>query len=389
MRSRIAVLISSAVIASCSAAGVEVTSAPGSTTPAAGEALAVPTTPAVATTVGVPTTRTRSTAPRLTDQALLDEQLFNVVAAPRGAFMVTIVDPSGRTVHASEGPDSDERLPTPEDMFRVGDITKIFTSLLTLLLVDDGSVDLDAPAANYVTSVAVPPGVTVRDLLQHTSGIPNFVETPGFWDSVLDHPHQVWSPEDVVRLVEDQVPLSEPGVEFHFSDTNYVILGILIEEVTGQEFVDEMRTQIIQPLGLDGTYLEGYEKGPDPFGAYTSIRGDHEPIHFDYTSAATVEGAAGSMVSSALDLHTLLSAAFAGRLISDKSLAEMTANDEYGLGIGYAGENLYGHDGWMPGYITVVLHAPQNGMTAFWVATHEAINIGNTIDPVIERLEGG
>jgi D-alanyl-D-alanine carboxypeptidase len=342
-----------------------VTVAPDSTTRAVANTLAVATTPPVATTLAVPTTRTRSTAPRLNDQAFLDEQLSRVVAAPRGAFMVAIVDSSGRTVHASEGPDSDKRLPTPEDTFRVGDITKIFTSLLTLLLVDEGVVDLDAPAANYVTRVRVPPGVTVRDLLQHTSGIPNFVETPGFWDRVLNRPRRVWSPEDVAGLVEDQAPLFEPGAEFGFADTNYVVLGILIEEVTGQDFAQEMRTRIIRPLGLDSTYLAGSEKGPEPFGAYTSMRGDHEPIDFDYTSAATAEWAAGAMVSSAIDLHALLSAVFERRVISEESLAEMTANDEYGLGIGYAGENLYGHDGWMPGYGTVVLHGPRSGMTAF------------------------
>ena len=172
-------------------------------------------------------------------------------------------------------------------------------------------------------------------------------------------------------------------------DTNYLVLGILIEEVTGRDFAAEMRRRIISPLDLDETYLAGSENGPDPFGAYTSMRGDLEAIDFDYTSAATAEWAAGAMVSSAMDLHALLSAVFAGRVISDESLAEMTAGDEYGLGIFPVGDELFGHDGWMPGYATVVLHGPRSGMTAFWVATHEAIDFSNTIDPVIERLEEG
>ena len=92
--------------------------------------------------------------------------------------MVAIVDPDGTVSYASADVGPANVAPTAADTFRVGSITKVFTSIVTLTLVDEGLVDLDAPATDYVSRVAVPVGVSVRDLLQHTSGIPNFTQDP-------------------------------------------------------------------------------------------------------------------------------------------------------------------------------------------------------------------
>lgn len=149
------------------------------------------------------------------------------------------------------------------------------------------------------------------------------------------------------------------------------------------------------------------EDGPDVFGAYASLSAQEpaRPVDFDYTSLATSEWAAGSMVSTALDLHALFAALFAERVVSAGSLAEMIGSPReagttemgnesgYGLGIqvwtrfgGRRVEGLVGHSGGMLGYQTLVAHAPETGMTAFWVATSDAIDMSSTFAAVAELL---
>jgi D-alanyl-D-alanine carboxypeptidase len=315
-------------------------------------------------------------------------------------------------VYAAKGTDPDGNPPTPDSAFMVGSITKLFTALVTLSLVDEGLVDLDAPAIDYVTRVPVPEDVAVRHLLQHTSGIPDYADDPSFWETVLEDPNRMWTPEETVELIAGLEPLSRPGSESHwsYSSTNYIVLGVLIEEVTDRPFAEVLRARIIEPLGMSSTYLAGFEDGPGAFGAYVSLSEQEsvEPISFDYTSKiATSAWAAGGMVSTAPDLHTLFTALFDGQIVSADTLAEMIGNPrqtglsvmgnypDYGLGIqiwnrfgGRRVEGLVGHDGWFAGYLTLVAHAPETGMTAFWVATNNWIDPSPAYAAVAERVSG-
>ena len=287
--------------------------------------------------------------------------------------MVVMFDGDGGTAHVSKGTDPDGTAPTPSDTFRIGSITKVFTSLVILALVDEGLVDLDAPVVDYVTRVDVPDIVSIRDLLSHTSGIANYTDVSEFFDLMQEDTGRVWTPEETVELVADRPQLFHPGARFSYSNTNYSILGVLIEEITERPFDAMVRTRILEPLAMNSTYMAGAEIGPDPFAAYSSVSGSLEPIEFDYTSISTAAWSAGAMVSSLEDLHILFTALFGGRIISDESLAEMITGEEYGLGIGmYAdAQGIFGHSGGIPGYSTLVVHAPETGITGFVVITGE------------------
>lgn len=356
------------------------------------------------------TTTTADVVAPVVDETFLAEQVDRVsIPESGGAFMLAVVARDGEVVYAAKGTDPDGNPPTPDAVFRVASITKVFTALATLSLVDEGRVDLDAQAVDYVTRVSVPDDVTVRDLLQHTSGIPDFIADQGNWEPWLADPDRVWTPEETVALVDGMEPLFPAGSEWHwgYSNTNYIVLGVLIEEVTGQPLADVLRTRITEPLGMDRTYLSGFDNGPAVFGAYAflSEAGPARPIDFDYTSLATSAWAAGSVASTAPDLHSLFTAMFEERVVSADSLTEMIGNPRdgvglvsgnesgYGLGIevwtrfgGRPIEGLVGHTGGMVGYDTVVAHAPGTGMTAFWVATNNAIDMSATYAPTAERL---
>ena len=195
------------------------------------------------------------------------------------------------------------------------------------------------------------------------------------------------------EIVPPNTPDLQPG---KIRDANRFTLGGALEElgvsvidfgIVGDD-ADELRARIIEPLGLTSTYLAGFEEGPAPFGAYvaTSLSGPSEPIDFDYKSIATNAWAAGAVVSSAEDLHVLLSVMFDGNIVSSDSLAAMTESQDYGLGLVQLGPGLHGHGGSIPGYQTFVAHAPETGTTAFFVVTNDGITRPPPVDPILERI---
>lgn len=329
-----------------------------------------------------------ATSELVLDAEFLAEQM-NALTVPEdiGALMIAVVE-GDETIWAADGADPTGNAPTPSDPFRVGSISKVFTSLTTLSLVDDGLIGLDDPVVDHVSRVTVPDDVTVRHLLQHTSGVRNYTNEFGFFDDVLNEEGRRWSAEEIVELVSEGAPQFPAGAEFSYSNTNFIILAIMIEEITGQPFSEVLRARVIDPVGMPNTYLAGAEDGPEPFGAYSTVSGDLAPIDFDYTSIATSAWSAGAMVSSAEDLHALFTALYDNQIISTEMLAEMTANEEYGLGLQLwdPAKSAIGHGGDIPGYHTLVFHSPATGKTAFWVSSGDALSFGPSVDDVVEAL---
>jgi len=308
----------------------------------------------------------------------------------RGSIVAAIVDADGSTYHSVRTPADDPVAVAADDRFRVGSITKMFTAAAVLSLVDDGVVDLDAPAADYVARSGVPADVTVRRLLQHRSGIANYTNDRFFEQTRADDA-RVWTPEEVVGVVADEPAAFEAGSEFGYSNTNYVLLGLLIEEVTGDSYDEVLRARVIDPAGLTDTYLSDGDDDEPVAGAYSSFFTDAlEPITADYTAIATGAWSAGALVSTAADLHGFFTTLFAGELISDELVSEMIAGrDRYGLGMETNlpfGEGLVGHSGGIMGFSTMALHSPETGRTGFWVATSDAASLDAAIDGLAPLL---
>ncbi len=327
------------------------------------------------------------------EQGFLAENIACVdVPADGGSVMVVVVEPDGTMTYASAGMGPEGTAPTADDIFRIGSITKLFTSIVTLTLVDEGVVDLDAPVADYVTRVDVPVEISVRDLLQHTSGIPNFTLDPTFHDRQVADPSRAFQPEETFDLVAGDDLNFDPGTRFEYSNSNYTVLGVLIEEVSGRPAAAEVRSRIIEPLDMTNTYMSGFEPGSEPFGSFTTLYGSTQSIDFEYTSIESDAWTAGAMVSSAGDLHKLFTALVGGDLISAESYSAMTADDQYGLGLSTDGlgtnGSLIGHNGGIVGYFTLALHSPETGRTAFWVAAGDGISYDPAVGDVADRIAG-
>jgi D-alanyl-D-alanine carboxypeptidase len=245
------------------------------------------------------------------------------------------------------------------DRFRIGSITKSFVATVMLQLVGEGKVALDDSVEHWLPGL-VPNGrsVTVRQLLQHTSGLYDYVDDSAFRTAVLANPLRVWTPVQLVRVAMSHRPLFAPGRRWSYSNTNYILAGLVIQAVTHRSVADELRNRIIRPLRLHGT---SFPAGPAINGPYAhGYLFYRSPLVRDTSHVSpSAAWAAGAIVSTVSDVATFYRALLGGRLLRPALLAEMerTVNtgtgDGYGLGLLQLRTEcgrVLGHDGDFPGY---------------------------------------
>jgi CubicO group peptidase (beta-lactamase class C family) len=174
--------------------------------------------------------------------------------------VVVALDAAGRAleVHASGSPRRGGRAPVPVDArFRVASITKTLVATVVLQLVAEGRVRLEAPVRAVLPDAPV--GITVRQLLDHTSGLPDHSRLDGFSDGLLRDRDRVWTPAELLALVERYDHDFPPGTDWSYSNTGYVLLGELVGAVTGRPWAAEVRARILDPLGMRSTWTGGAE----------------------------------------------------------------------------------------------------------------------------------
>ncbi|WP_433265016.1 serine hydrolase [Actinosynnema sp. CS-041913] len=252
--------------------------------------------------------------------------------------------------------------PVPLDgRFRVGSVTKTFVSTVVLQLVGEGKVGLDDPVGEYLPGL-LPDGdkITVRMILQHTSGLYNYtaalpLDPAGFEGIRYKH----WEPREMVAISTAKPLDFPPGTSWNYSNTNYIVAGMLIEQVTGRPYEAAIGQRILRPLGLRDTSVPGDRvpvPGPHAHGYY---RVDGKVV--DVTKInPSVAWAAGEMISTAADLDRFIDALLDGRLLAPAQQAELTRTLPFtgGYGLGFeevelpCGVKVYGHGGSIPGYNT-------------------------------------
>ncbi|MFE5047835.1 serine hydrolase domain-containing protein [Streptomyces sp. NPDC056637] len=287
----------------------------------------------------------------------------------------------------------DLRTNTPRgdrDRYRVGSITKTFVATVLLQLEAEGRLSLDDTVDHWLPGVVTGHGhdgrkITVRQLLNHTSGIYNYTADKDFQQTVfgrdgfLKHRYDTWAPGRLVSVAMAHRPDFAPGTSWNYSNTNYVLAGMVVKRVTGHSYADEIRHRIIEPLHLRATSLPGTAVTvPRPAGrAYTKFPDDPDKKTYDVTELnPTIASSAGEMVSDSADLNRFYSALLRGRLLSAAQLAEMkktvpVSKDEPGLGYGLAlmrqklscGKELWGHGGGIHGSNTDSVTTPDGRHT--------------------------
>ncbi|WP_201007538.1 serine hydrolase domain-containing protein [Paenibacillus glycanilyticus] len=302
--------------------------------------------------------------------------------------------------------------PPTNGHFRIGSNTKTFTATVVLQLVAEGRIGLDDPAVDYLPEFGLDRRITVRMLLQHTSGVFNFTGeyyedgtvVPGIpWQGQewVDNRFKTYRPEELVRLALSRPLRFDPGTDWSYSNTNYVLARLLIEKVTGCSLAEEMQRLILGPLGLSGTRVPDTQPEiPEPHAhAYYRYEDAGEQKTVDITSQnPSWISTGGDMISTTQDLHTFISALMGGKLLPAPLLAEMIKPHPkvgYGLGVFVqnAGSNGDGtiitHNGGISGYAALMYSTPDGSKTltaSINYVDDAAMSLAVAFQKVIQRL---
>lgn len=253
--------------------------------------------------------------------------------------------------------------PKEDDHVRIASITKTFTATVILQLVDEKKLTLDDTIDKFDLGVTIPNSdkITVRNLLNMTSGLFNYTDDQeNFWDKFLADPTKPWTPDQLAEIAAAHGPVSDPGQGYQYNNTNFILLGMIIEKLTGKTAGEEITGRIIDELNLENTSLPTSSEMPKPFmnGYMPDFK---EPIDMggpavkDITvETPTAFYTAGGMISDLADIKVWLKALSDGELVSPEMHKEQLTfappnTASYGLGVMPAGP-LIGHPGEITGY---------------------------------------
>ena len=203
-----------------------------------------------------------------------------------------------------------------DDKFGIGSVTKSIVATVLLQLVDEGKLKLDDKASKYISWVPNGEKITIRQLLNMTSGLYNYTEDETLLAAVAADPLKKWAPEELARAGVSGKPYFPPGGGWHYSNTNTILVGLIIEKITGDKLEDEVKNRIIDRLGLKNTY---FPEGPNMTAPYAHGY-NYDKEGKEYTEATRIDPsflwAAGAMVSNFRDLKVWAEALGTGKLIS-------------------------------------------------------------------------
>lgn len=278
----------------------------------------------------------------------------------KNAILAVKNEACGNTVYVS----GDEKTGSFDSLWRVGSITKTYVSATILSLVKDGKVGLDDLLDKFVPNVAKSTGVTVRMLMNHRSGIFNYTEDTTFFADRT----RIWKPREIVDFATMHDPYFAPNMGIHYSNTNYILLGMIIEAATGMKAGQAIHARAIDVAGLKSTFLDGEDTLMGTLA--TGYNGTKDATHLGNPSEPWT---AGAMVATGADIaewawtlygtEKVLDANQHAMLISNPS--SLGQGVEYGLGVeltsaaigGKAGAGL-GHDGAIDGYLAMMFYFP-------------------------------
>ena len=328
--------------------------------------------------------------PRLAGQlqAVLDRERASL-GIP--GLSVAVIFPDGTTWTGVSGSAdvATGRPVLPETPFALASVSKAFVAGVVMGLVEERRLHLGDSVARLLPDVrlgrnGLDPRITVRQLLDHTSGLADYLGTRALEVAARAAPTARWTAGRALSYVPR--PRAEPGVAYYYSNTNYVLLGLIVERVTGRTLAEELRSRWIEPLGLRSVSYQGveppvgeparaYRFSSDAIGATTIDVGDGTAVR-PYTAITTAAGAAGSIMANAEDAARWLRALLSGERLRSATVARMVADAgrtnaidplrPYGLGLqawAIGGHPSLGHSGRLIGQRVLVRHFPDDGLT--------------------------
>lgn len=283
--------------------------------------------------------------------------------------------------------------------FRAASNTKTMTASLIVLLAQEGKLHFEDPVSKYVEDVPNGDDITVAQLLKMRSGLYNYTSAPELAESLDNDPNRIWTPQELLAIAFKRPPLFEPGKEFDYCNTNYALLGLVVEKLEGRPLAEVFQRRLFGPLGMKGTllpaststaipapYAHGYLYGgssyalvdaPYPAELQAAAKAGTLKPNDDTAQNPSYAFAAGGAISTAEDLASWMRALVGGRLFDAEHQRQWFASLEpqdpskpdgqrYGYGISeisFGPNRIYFHGGEMPGYNSFMGHDPVNDVT--------------------------
>ena len=272
------------------------------------------------------------------------------------------------------------------DLMLAGSTGKTFFAAVAVQLIDAGALDLDAPISRYLGNRPWFPRlpnareITVRHLMTHTSGLVRYEMNPKFTADLRAQPDKTWTPEEEVAYLLDATPPFAAGKGWDYSDTNYIVLGMILEQITGTRLYDEVQRRFLRPLNLTRIVpstsrripglIPGYAGPRDPLGLPDEVL-----VNGEFVINPQFEWTGGGFATSAIDLARWGHALYAGAALTPKARAlmidaavpaQLGPNTKYGLGVIIRETpvgTVWGHSGFFPGYQTELIHVVGTGTT--------------------------
>jgi D-alanyl-D-alanine carboxypeptidase len=265
-----------------------------------------------------------------------------------------------------------------DDHMRVGSVAKTMTATIVLQLVDEGKLGLDQPLSDFRPDVPGAEAITIRQMLNMTSGLFDYGDDPALHRALDEHPEQVWTAEQLVEIGLQHPPYFAPGQGWHYSNTNYALLGLIAEQLTNEPLGQLFQEHLFGPLGMSESVYPDFGSSTLPapsargylYGTLADVEaGRRAPGLRDVTDYnPSFGGAAGAVISTLDDLHRWAPALGNGTLLEPATQAErlswvdLAPGLQYGLGIQNE-HGLLGHNGAIPGFQSYLGYDPVHHLT--------------------------
>lgn len=258
----------------------------------------------------------------------------------------------------------------PTTKYKVGSITKTFTASIIFQLIEEKKLSLETKLSKFYPEIKNADKITIGQMLNHKSGIFNFTSEENFEIAVL----QPITKEAMVAKIASFTPDFEPNTKTEYSNSNYILLGYIIEKITNKSYAENLNKRIINKIGLKNTsYYKQIDAGQNEAFSY-KINEEKKLEKIDEWHESYV-GAAGALQSTTGDLNVFAQALFAGKIISKSSLAEMiTLDDGFGKGIftaPFGDRTFYTHNGGIEGFTSIYSYYPKEKLAFSMIANFE------------------
>lgn len=338
------------------------------------------------------------TTATLGDAERADTLVQELMRAPGAVALSVAVGRDGQVVFSKGYGIADLEFSVPADadtMFRIGSITKQFTAAAVLRLAEREKLDVDDPLSRFLPDYPRGDEITLRHLLTHTSGVPNYTDFGPEWFQLVA---RELSHEEMIALWKDRPLDFEPGERWSYSNSGYYLLGVVIEKASGKSYADFLHDELFAPLGLTRTrYDSNGEVIPNRAQGY----GWEDDRHWnDRLIGMSQPGAAGALISTAGDLVRWEMALVAGKAIAPASYEEMTLpfllnsgrETDYGMGLQlrpFANMPAVSHGGGIFGFNSYLAHFPESGLTVAVISSSEGLSAQGVADRLARELSSG